>query len=844
MLAAVLIFSLLMPGMVLAVEGEGSSLQKTETLTLTPSNATPSENKDGGQDGTASPSNAMYDEDGFLMDGAVDNDGAYPKEEELLFDGVVGSGIDGLATPANALMQLEEPVAYINPLYADVITEEDLVTPEEALELQEEEGISFRQAKSLKKGALRGSSAQSNLTPLQAAGAVVRDGMKNRSVSITVTVNKNVAPFSTHSYEECYNLIIEEALIHNADPKDPTGGDYLRYQYGGAWMSGSILGSEFTINYTMTYYDTAEQENEVDEAVAEVLTELNLDGKEEDYKIARIYDYITSHVVYDYANLHDNEYFLKHTAYAALINGTAVCQGYALLFYRLCLEAGVEARIIAGTGGTSSNSGPHAWNIVKIGSDYYNIDSTWDAGESPSNYSYFLRGSTEFSRDHSREDFNGIDYTDPVFDTVDTTYAYPDSAKVPVTGIVLSSESGTAVPGGVYRIDISYLPENAFNKSYTPKVTISSNSLKDLTYVPTSQYIEVNIPEGASGRVTVKVTTLDEPVVSRTCTIDVISQDIVGVLDTASLTLGGDIGVNFMINLPQSVTVNGSPLAVSDENTFVRFTYNGKTVDAEGTCLDAAAHLYKYTYNVAAKEMDDTIGLKLFYKTDGGDEVQIPLVAVDKNSKKRTISEETGYQYSVKAYIDAVLSNPDTVTQGLSDLLKAMRVYGQESQLYFGYNTSAAQPYDLSEVTTDTLASHAPDRTGTLPEGVTEHTTSLVLNTTTDIKHYFRLAEGHDISEYSFTIGDKVLQPEQSGSRYYVRIPAIAAQELDKKFDLNVSAISGSGDTFTDSYSALSYCQTALRLYSNDPTNVHLCNMVRALYLYNVAADSYAASNH
>ena len=70
-------------------------------------------------------------------------------------------------------------------------------------------------------------------------------------------------------------------------------------------------------------------------------------------KICGIYDYICSHITYDYANLNDNSYQLKHTAYAALINGTAVCQGYALLLYRLSLELGFDARLISGDAGGS-----------------------------------------------------------------------------------------------------------------------------------------------------------------------------------------------------------------------------------------------------------------------------------------------------------------------------------------------------------------------------------------------------------------------------------------------------------------------------------------------------------
>ena len=81
-----------------------------------------------------------------------------------------------------------------------------------------------------------------------------------------------------------------------------------------------------------------------------------------------------SNITYDYKNLNDPNYTLKFSAYAALINKTSVCQGYATLFYRLALEAGLDARVIAGVAG----GGNHAWNIVKIGKTYYHLDATFD----------------------------------------------------------------------------------------------------------------------------------------------------------------------------------------------------------------------------------------------------------------------------------------------------------------------------------------------------------------------------------------------------------------------------------------------------------------------------------
>lgn len=75
--------------------------------------------------------------------------------------------------------------------------------------------------------------------------------------------------------------------------------------------------------------------------------------------------------------------------------------GYAALLYRLLREAGVSARIIAGTGTASSGAEPHAWNIVRMDDGYYyNADSTWDAGRSV--YQYCLLCDKSILANHSR----------------------------------------------------------------------------------------------------------------------------------------------------------------------------------------------------------------------------------------------------------------------------------------------------------------------------------------------------------------------------------------------------------------------------------------------------------
>ncbi len=63
---------------------------------------------------------------------------------------------------------------------------------------------------------------------------------------------------------------------------------------------------------------------------------------------------------------------IKHTAYSALVQGSSVCQGYAMAYMYLLDRVGIRSTYC------SSEKLNHAWNIVYIDSVPYHVDVTWD----------------------------------------------------------------------------------------------------------------------------------------------------------------------------------------------------------------------------------------------------------------------------------------------------------------------------------------------------------------------------------------------------------------------------------------------------------------------------------
>lgn len=88
--------------------------------------------------------------------------------------------------------------------------------------------------------------------------------------------------------------------------------------------------------------------------------------------VQALHDYLVRNCVYDRSAV--NEVISpSRTAYGALANGKAVCQGYSFAYKLLLRRAGVPAVYVG------SDSMQHAWNMVQMENNgWYHVDVTWD----------------------------------------------------------------------------------------------------------------------------------------------------------------------------------------------------------------------------------------------------------------------------------------------------------------------------------------------------------------------------------------------------------------------------------------------------------------------------------
>lgn len=143
-----------------------------------------------------------------------------------------------------------------------------------------------------------------------------------------------------------------------------------------------------------------------------------------------LHDYLALHVAYDST-------YGKNTGFDALVNGSAVDQGYAQAYEVLLDAAGIDSVLVSGSGKT--------WNLVALDGKWYHVDVTADDPSPDASgrviHDYFLLsddGITAAGRSGWTADFN---CTDETYDTG----AYWTQANSPIVF--------TAAGTGYYRAD-------------------------------------------------------------------------------------------------------------------------------------------------------------------------------------------------------------------------------------------------------------------------------------------------------------------------------------------------------------------------------------------------------
>lgn len=270
-----------------------------------------------------------------------------------------------------------------------------------------------------------------------------------------------------------------------------------------------------------------------------------------------------------------------------------------------------------------------------------------------------------------------------------------------------------------------------------------------------------------------------------------------------SLLLEGSIGVKAYVSL--------SPYAERNiDDITAKATYKGEEYIIPLISQNKGDDkVYYLKFNVAAKDMHEDIEFSIKSST---------------SSEVATIT--------VVDYVDYVNENSAQFADTI-DLVNAMYDFGEYSRKYFK-GEEIDPKTDASELDVSITSVHKPIKAGSVT-GLSIYSSSLLLESETTIRHYFKLAEGANIADYTFSLEDgTILVPETKDGYWYVDISNIPSHRLNK---LRLLTVTKGSEIAKFLYSPLAYAKTVIE--RNSAKQIDLINALKSFYNYFVESKDY-----
>ena len=289
-----------------------------------------------------------------------------------------------------------------------------------------------------------------------------------------------------------------------------------------------------------------------------------------------------------------------------------------------------------------------------------------------------------------------------------------------------------------------------------------------------------------------------------------------------TLSLEGNIGVNFYMSLDEAITGKNS-------TAYMLFTVNGRTQKVMVKKLKATDDgYYIFRCNVAAKEMTDQITAQL-YLADG-------------------VESGPSYTFAVRDYASYILNHTASGEIGhdpkVVSLVKAMLNYGAYSQIYFNHNTGNLANSILDEdertvsaVPEDKISQYsysgvtqfnAGNRTISFVSATLSAESELVMN------FYFK---GLPVDTVVTCNGKKLKSTlTTDGSYTRVSVTGIKVQDIDEDYTLSFTY---GGDECSLTYSPMNYCYNIITRPVTPTRTQEQKDNIAALYWFYKAAENY-----
>ncbi|SHI95542.1 Transglutaminase-like superfamily protein [Thermoclostridium caenicola] len=213
---------------------------------------------------------------------------------------------------------------------------------------------------------------------------LIREALKDAREQVSLPV------LGTENDSEIIFDIIEQIVLE--DPE-------IMFYEGCRYRSDGQL----TLRYSKSRDEVLSAVQATSQRADEIIAAIIEPGMTDFEKELAIHDYIVNNCRYDIENQRKGSTPPEaYTAYGVLVNGSAVCEGYAKAMKLLLDRVNIRSLVVVGY----SKGNAHAWNMVCLDGQYYHVDTTWDdpvmaGGSQVLTHVYFNLADHEIQKDHS-----------------------------------------------------------------------------------------------------------------------------------------------------------------------------------------------------------------------------------------------------------------------------------------------------------------------------------------------------------------------------------------------------------------------------------------------------------
>lgn len=208
---------------------------------------------------------------------------------------------------------------------------------------------------------------------------------------LTQILQREVAAWS-----ESFGVVLQQDTLPlsgvvNAFLKQNSLPQLERISHAGNRTQLGMRVERITLGYRASRRLLMDLHGQAEAAARELSRKIFLPGMPMAAKCLAAHQYLAASVRYKLPMNDDPlEWYRRHSACGALLDGTAVCQGYAHAYQMLMKYAGVDCLAVHGNTDRTGH-GAHAWNLVRVpGEGYFHVDVTWDQDVKKPDLTYYM----------------------------------------------------------------------------------------------------------------------------------------------------------------------------------------------------------------------------------------------------------------------------------------------------------------------------------------------------------------------------------------------------------------------------------------------------------------------